>query len=207
MKHLSKAAVLAAAAIVSLSAVQASAATITYTISGEGTGVAGGNPFNTDFTITLTGDTANYGTGLLGGCCDVLDPLASAVVSISGLGDFTIAGPTRIGLNNNFDVVFFGRSEILSDGLDYFDFTIDPGLDLISAFGVPGTNVSALGQFSGVATDGGDLTFFSSSDVRFSSVVGVIPEPSSWALMIAGFGLAGGMLRRRAKLSTSVSYA
>ncbi|MGL6043058.1 MAG: PEPxxWA-CTERM sorting domain-containing protein, partial [Sandaracinobacteroides sp.] len=26
----------------------------------------------------------------------------------------------------------------------------------------------------------------------------VVPEPASWALMIAGFGLTGAMLRRRA---------
>lgn len=30
-----------------------------------------------------------------------------------------------------------------------------------------------------------------------SSFVATIPEPGAWALMIAGFGLAGGMLRRR----------
>jgi hypothetical protein len=26
-----------------------------------------------------------------------------------------------------------------------------------------------------------------------------VPEPSTWALMIAGFGLAGGALRRRVR--------
>jgi PEP-CTERM motif len=33
---------------------------------------------------------------------------------------------------------------------------------------------------------------------------GAVPEPASWALMIAGFGLVGGAMRRRA---TKVSYA
>jgi len=32
---------------------------------------------------------------------------------------------------------------------------------------------------------------------RFSLTVDVVPEPSTWALMIAGFGLAGAALRRR----------
>jgi hypothetical protein len=38
-------------------------------------------------------------------------------------------------------------------------------------------------------------------DVGTSLVVGngaaAVPEPASWALMIGGFGMAGGMLRRR----------
>ena len=33
---------------------------------------------------------------------------------------------------------------------------------------------------------------------------GAVPEPASWAMMIAGFGLVGGMMRRRV---TKVSYA
>lgn len=34
---------------------------------------------------------------------------------------------------------------------------------------------------------------------------GIVPEPESWALMIGGFGMAGGALRRRQR--TSVTYA
>lgn len=37
------------------------------------------------------------------------------------------------------------------------------------------------------------------SEVRFASVeTGAVPEPASWAFMIAGFGLAGAAMRRRA---------
>jgi len=32
-------------------------------------------------------------------------------------------------------------------------------------------------------------------------VLGSVPEPSTWALMIGGFGLAGAMLRRRRSLA------
>jgi hypothetical protein len=32
---------------------------------------------------------------------------------------------------------------------------------------------------------------------------GGVPEPASWALMIAGFGLAGGALRHRRSLATA----
>lgn len=43
------------------------------------------------------------------------------------------------------------------------------------------------------------------SEVRFNSAVaGAVPEPATWAMMIAGFGLAGAAMRRRA---TKVAFA
>ena len=57
----------------------------------------------------------------------------------------------------------------------------------------------SLGGFSDVtrlvisSTDFGGLLY---DDFAFTSEAGV-PEPMSWALMILGFGVAGGMLRRR----------
>ncbi len=65
-----------------------------------------------------------------------------------------------------------------------------------------------------------ELLFFGSG-IPFSTVVqfnsgpvvlatapggpGAVPEPASWAMMIAGFGLAGGAMRRRARIS--ITYA
>lgn len=34
-----------------------------------------------------------------------------------------------------------------------------------------------------------------------------VPEPSTWAMMIGGFGLVGGAMRRRRKVTTKVSHA
>jgi len=39
---------------------------------------------------------------------------------------------------------------------------------------------------------------------RSATVTGAVPEPATWAMMIAGFGLVGGAMRRR---STKVAYA
>ncbi len=39
----------------------------------------------------------------------------------------------------------------------------------------------------------------------YTPLAGAVPEPASWALMIAGFGLVGGAMRRRQRVS--VSYA
>lgn len=40
-----------------------------------------------------------------------------------------------------------------------------------------------------------------------TSVTGAVPEPSTWALMILGFGAVGMAMRRRRNVTTKVSYA
>jgi PEP-CTERM motif len=45
------------------------------------------------------------------------------------------------------------------------------------------------------------VTFSSASGVFLTGVHGAVPEPSTWATMISGFGLAGGALRRRRPLA------
>ena len=56
-----------------------------------------------------------------------------------------------------------------------------------------------------------DVTGFSggpqslSVDAKYGLGVAAVPEPATWAMLIAGFGLVGGAMRRRTR--TSVSYA
>lgn len=65
-------------------------------------------------------------------------------------------------------------------------------------------NLSGLGNFKG-------LTFFDNNDpagVRFmnlsyNSVAGGVPEPAAWAMMLAGFGMAGAAMRRRTIVQTA----
>lgn len=42
--------------------------------------------------------------------------------------------------------------------------------------------------------------------IDYNPAAGVVPEPSAWALLIAGFGVVGGAMRRR-RQRTTVAYA
>src|SRR5207302_3324022 len=61
---------------------------------------------------------------------------------------------------------------------------------------------------TGAITTTGTLQFIAGSGVYSGTLSGrlnapAIPEPASWALLIAGFGLAGASLRRRRNLATA----
>ena len=70
-------------------------------------------------------------------------------------------------------------------------------------FGIP---LSALrpGSYFGFEdlNGGGDFNY---TDLQFIARTGAIPEPAAWALMIAGFGLVGGAMRRKAKVRVAYS--
>jgi hypothetical protein len=188
-------AALLSASVVGLAA-PAQAVIYNYTISGVGSGSLGGVEFNnTSFTFTLVGDTSNLqplGQG------EVIDPLNTAKFVI-GANAGTLSIPTRLGTFNNGNGVYFSRSTAIG-GADLFDFYLASTVDLDSNFGpINGFGVFALNQFQDVQTNVGALSFNSSSDVVFSNSGGApgVPEPASWALMIAGFGLVGAAMRRR----------
>ena len=70
----------------------------------------------------------------------------------------------------------------------------------------PSLGRAIYGRAEGANLD--ELTFTQfvngSQDLTFSATITAVPEPASWALMIGGFGLVGGAMRRR---TTSVRFA
>lgn len=102
---------------------------------------------------------------------------------------FNLASPV-----NGFGF-FFGASDIA-----WTFSTYDPDGNLLDSLAIGPTNASNAGDFYytldtiGSATLRGD-----SSDYIFIDhvVFGAVPEPAAWALMIAGFGMIGGALRRQ----------
>lgn len=61
-------------------------------------------------------------------------------------------------------------------------------------------------QAIGYGIGNGGAFFNDSTGLKFTVFAGV-PEPTTWSLMILGFGAVGGAMRRRAKVRTTVAYA
>ena len=49
--------------------------------------------------------------------------------------------------------------------------------------------------------------YFSTAYIQSKNGLLAVPEPATWAMMIGGFGLVGGALRRRRAVKTTVSFA
>jgi hypothetical protein len=117
-------------------------------------------------------------------------------------GDFYIQGPG----NQNWLNGFFANGTIITNigaTSSFFLVNTSPGGLLLNSGTFPGllpagafltitkTGIPAPGI---QAVPGQTLSTF---DPAFSGAFGTVPEPASWAMLIAGFGLVGAVLRRR----------
>jgi hypothetical protein len=147
------------------------------------------------FSLELEGEGAPFGFAGQ----DALDRYASVELIEDGANDQFNLLYEAAGLDGEVD---YAQSLALSLVGDFFASTADlPLFDgpLAIAGGSADFTIDDL-TCAGSACEGprradGGLAFTAAS-----GVVGV-PEPSAWALMIAGFGLAGAMLRRRARVA------
>jgi len=155
---------------------------------------------------------------------------AAGVQTLNDLGarnilmtDFPLAGdPLTIEANGYLDAALGGLS--LDAGTDFFFYSLsdfnsgvlaDP-----AAFGLPpqrtditciaagaqATGCEGIFSFDGVhPTAAVQAAGYRDMDLQFGlTAVQAVPEPASWAMMIIGFGMVGGAMRRR---STKVAYA
>jgi hypothetical protein len=119
-----------------------------------------------------------------------------------GLRSFLLSGPdgsTFTALPSGFEDMVVGGAGtgIPSYGFDSVVFDFDLGRDFkLASSGSYSANLSGYGLIrgSGFSGSGGGLVnyFFS-----FQPVISPVPEPSTWAMMILGFGLTGYAIRRR----------
>ncbi len=99
-----------------------------------------------------------------------------------GMNYGAFAGPTVIRFSNGGN--FIGLRAVTGSGTFYgFAYTTDNILNSIGFENVADTAITA------------------------TTATGAVPEPASWALMIAGFGLVGRAMRRRTAVRTTVRYA
>jgi hypothetical protein len=82
------------------------------------------------------------------------------------------------------------------------------GSQIFSGFGLPSNSkidvmagasevLDSIELYGLVNQAGGSLKFKDVKQISFDPVMSGIPEPASWAMMLAGFGLVGGAARRR----------
>jgi hypothetical protein len=69
-------------------------------------------------------------------------------------------------------------------------------------YGAPGGTNSAISAYVDDNAIGAQYTNYV---FRVDAIGGAVPEPATWGLMLAGFGIVGGAMRRRQR--TSVSFA
>jgi PEP-CTERM motif len=130
-----------------------------------------------------------------------------AICGDSQTSDFTfdgnISGTFRntVGYSRLNDLQFTGRlglqSVVLAVNETFFD-----GSDLEGEVGTDFFVVNAYRGFIDpvISIDAAFLEQnpgFEITQIAVSDVAGAVPEPASWAMMIAGFGIAGAALRRR----------
>jgi len=180
-----KAITLGMAAFAALAALPAAAAN--YNVTFDTTSTLFGGPFQTVRSIFTTSDTAVQ----IGG------QTAYAITGISG----TINNVAITGL---FDA---------PGNPTYYYFTTGP--TFLDGSGVrfnagAATNIAFFHQ-DNVAPDiyriNGNGTISAFGTATTSPATSAVPEPATWALMIVGFAMVGGALRRRHKAAARVRFA
>lgn len=166
--------------------------------------------------VEVTAFDALTGLGL------TLSPFGTATIDTTGalpVATFAITGGTVDDGTGEAMILHDGSGLTFTDGavtVTYSNFVIDTATSILSSTvstdgGTPGTiNLftfdDSLNLFLTDAAAGGLTTAFGAPDlggVQFGTatvdlaVAGPVPEPGTWMMMIAGFGLVGGAMRYR----------
>lgn len=162
------------------------------------------SPTTGAFSAARDGVAYGYYTGARGGFTVLAGARINGIDTPTGLNNQLSAYGRRINFGHVsagdslaffIDVLntgdrFYSDSALNSDGINHVWFTVYGG----DAFVPAGFNL-AFEDLRG----GGDFNYF---DHSFVIGVGNVPEPASWLMMVAGFGLVGVSLRRR-KVATA----
>ena len=182
---------LLAAALVGLAVAPASAATFTAE-HGVGTtacnSAASTGPFTTGQVITYNN------TGCQGGYSVFLDTAARTITLTTAVAPFADYRFSEFTITGITETTITSLSNVQLAPLFFIDGNPAPSMVLSftgSSIGILfGTRSSSTPIFD-FSTNGGQAIF------SYNSAGAVVPEPASWAMLIAGFGLVGAAARRR----------
>jgi hypothetical protein len=156
-------------------------------------------PFEEYVTIGGTVGATNVIAAVNNGFCNV-NPLAGCTPLLAGgTGDFVDLGPADHGANFDFSFGALGIDESISFSIFYGASLTQVGA--FNALNLVGAEVYSLGKsvdnLSGTLA-GRSVFIFGFKGVGGTVVPpGGIPEPGTWAMLIAGFGMVGFAARRR----------
>ena len=150
--------------------------------------------------LTLPAGSNQFAIGVVPDTVYYVDPsLARGFEYLSGTGPLftSVIAPAGIGVNNMFQLWLWDGTKYVFDtrvtGGVAFDFT-NP-VDRFELIGIPASAGIDADHPNGFVTG---LTFAGSGQFDgFQNALGAVPEPASWALMLAGFGVVGAAARRR----------
>ncbi|GGE20595.1 hypothetical protein GCM10011529_29090 [Polymorphobacter glacialis] len=139
--------------------------------------------------------------GLSGVGTDVPYEVSAFTVSVSGSYDFLAKAEYDNFLHlyqgtfnplDQFSGVLIASDDFPTIGLSGFDYGLTTGTSyFVVASGFANTDFGAY-----------ELTISGPGDITLGSV-GTVPEPQSWVMLIAGFGLVGAAARRRRTAATA----
>jgi uncharacterized protein YjiK len=140
---------------------------------------------------------------------------ASETANVSTLFDASLLGLDRLSdvavlSNGQFAATAFRENLLILSGRSFKLLEVTQGGSVVSSYDLSGFKslvdpLNAGGKFEGVTLDDAGNIFLVSDDgdgPNQSYLVklaypGAVPEPATWAMMVGGFGMIGGAMRRR----------
>jgi hypothetical protein len=157
------------------------------------------------WTFSLVTSAGTFAGKLHGNSAGFLGP-STEVIDVTGISDITFNGtsalsPGYVGVSGYPLFPYSGQPYVTNDG-SAMDFAVCDSAACNAWFAV-GTSGSTLYPYYSRPVIISSSAFGSVSDIYSPSAwtlqpLASVPEPSSWSLLIVGFGLSGVALRRRA---------
>lgn len=197
---------MAAAAIAAIAIPGAADAAVVVNVAQVGANVVATTTGTLNLTgLTLVGSSFSLSLGILPSISYVATGAADGV-SVAGYSGLT--GPASFGSGGSYVAATSGTGiSFAINGSGFGAPYVFVPVGYASGGALAGTSTFANRTFASLGLTSGTYVFRSAADTVTVNVGGAVPEPATWAMMLAGVGAVGFAMRRRQKASTSVRFA